>query len=159
MNPCLSEKSRDRSFGAPFLLLVWDRKTDPAPLRCARITRPMAQNLKRNHSIMVSWHSRNTTLVTRCAFQLAHLNLMMPLEMRIYYFPTHENIECILRRETKKNVIVNFLRRIRLECGGSTQIIRASEILSHTRADTKQRKGKAEVNHDWGITTVLRLIT
>lgn len=129
MKPCLSEKSRDRSFGAPFLLLVWDRKTDPAPLRCARITRPMAQNLKRNYGVMRLDTPRNTprSRVGR-AFQLAHLNLTTLLEVRIYHLPDSRKYRAHFTRGKRKRIIVNFFRRIHLERGRSTRIIRASEI-------------------------------
>lgn len=147
MNPCLSEKSRDRSFGAPFLLLVWDRKTDPAPLRCARITRPMAQNLERNYDIRrLATMTLATPRSSRYAFQLAHLNLTMPLEVmprESIISPTRENIERILRTENKVHVIANLFQRIRLERGGSKRIIRASEI-THKYQRSRHQTEKGE---------------
>lgn len=42
MYPLRSEKSRGLNLAAPLRLLTWALKTDPAPLRCARITRPIS---------------------------------------------------------------------------------------------------------------------
>lgn len=39
--PERSAKSSGRSFGAPLRFFVCDRKMDPAPFLCARMTRPM----------------------------------------------------------------------------------------------------------------------
>lgn len=41
MYPLRSEKSSGLNLAAPLRLLTWALKTDPAPLRCARITRPI----------------------------------------------------------------------------------------------------------------------
>ena len=44
--PFLSAKSTALSAGFPFLCLVWDTNTDPAPFLWARMTRPISETIK-----------------------------------------------------------------------------------------------------------------